>query len=81
MLNPLEFGLMASSALFRRNFAFRKGFAFRRTFTTGGLWPYYGYDYFPTDAYGDINGTAYPETVGFVPEPPPAPVAIAAKRW
>jgi hypothetical protein len=59
---------------FRRNFAFRKGFAFRRTFATGGLWPYYGYDYFPTDAYGDINGTAYPETVGFVPEPPPAPV-------
>jgi hypothetical protein len=56
---------------FRRNFAFRRG---RRTFATGGLWPYYGYDYFPTDAYGDINGTTYPETVGFVPEPPPAPV-------
>ena len=59
---------------FRRNFAFRKGFAFRRTFATGGLWPYYGYDYFPTDAYGDINGTTYPETVGFAPGPPPAPV-------
>jgi hypothetical protein len=58
----------------RRNFAIRKGFAFRRTFATGGLWPYYGYDYFPTDAYGDINGTTYPETVGFVPEPPPAPI-------
>jgi hypothetical protein len=53
---------------FRRNFAFRKG---RRTFATGGLWPYYGYD---SDTYGDINGTTYPETDGFVPEPPPAPV-------
>jgi hypothetical protein len=58
---------------FRRNFAFRKGFAFRRTFATGGLWPYYGYDYVPTDAYGDMDGTTYPETDGFVPGPP-APV-------
>jgi hypothetical protein len=53
---------------FRRNFAFRKG---RRTFATGGLWPYYGYD---SDTYGYMDGTTYPATDGFVPEPPPAPV-------
>jgi len=53
---------------------FRRSFAFRRTFATGGVWPYYGYDYVPTDAYTDMDGTTYPETVGFVPEPPPAPV-------
>ena len=53
---------------FRRNFAFRRG---RRTFATGGLWPYYGYDF---GTYGDTDGTTYPETDGFVPEPSPAPV-------
>jgi hypothetical protein len=58
---------------FRRNFAFRKGFAFRRNFATGGWWPYY-YDYTPTDAYGDMYTTNYPETGGFVPEPMPTPV-------
>src|SRR5215472_7521292 len=59
---------------FRGNLAFRKGFAFRRTFATGGSWPYYGYDYVPTDAYGDVDTTTYPETVGMVPKPMPAPV-------
>lgn len=59
---------------FRRNFAFRTGFAFRRTFAIGGLWPYYGYEYIPTDTYGDIDATTYPETVGFVPKPMSAPV-------
>jgi hypothetical protein len=59
---------------FRRNFAFRKGLVFRKAFATGSLWPYYGYDYVPTDAYGDMDITTYPETVGFVPEPPRAPV-------
>ena len=57
---------------FRRNFAFHRNFAFRRNFATGALWPYYGYDYFPTDAYADMDGTTYPGTVGFVPQPPPA---------
>jgi hypothetical protein len=33
--------------------------------------PAYGYD---SDTYGDMYGTTYPETDGFVPEPPPAPV-------
>lgn len=59
---------------FRRNLAFGKGFAFRRTFATGGLWPYYGYDYVPTDAYGDMDSATYPETGVLVPEPMPAPV-------
>jgi hypothetical protein len=59
---------------FRRNWAFRKGFAFRRAFATGGLWRYYGYDFVPTDAYGDIDTTTHPETVGLVPEPIPSPV-------
>jgi hypothetical protein len=53
---------------------FRRSFAFRRAFATGGVWPSYGYDYVPTDAYGDMSGATYSETVGFVPEPPPAPV-------
>jgi hypothetical protein len=58
---------------FRRNFVFRNGFAIRRNFVAGGWWPYY-YDYGPTDAYGDMYTTGYPETGGFVPEPMPAPV-------
>jgi hypothetical protein len=51
---------------------FRRGFDFRKAFATGGLWPYYGYDYVPTDAFGDINATTYatPEAIGV----PPAPV-------
>jgi hypothetical protein len=53
---------------FRKNFAFR-----RRNFVTGGWWPY-DYDYGPTDAYGDMDTTTYPTTVGVVPEPKPAPV-------
>jgi hypothetical protein len=52
--------------------AFRRNFAFRRTFAFGGLWPYSGYDYVPTDAFGDMT-YATPETAGFVPGPPPAP--------
>jgi hypothetical protein len=57
-------------------FATSPGFVrpFRRTFATGGVWPYYGYDYVPTDAYADIDGTTYPETGSFLPEPPPAPL-------
>jgi hypothetical protein len=58
---------------FRRNFTFRNRFAFRRNFATGVLWPYY-YDYFPTDEYGDMDTTTYPETGGFAQEPMPAPV-------
>lgn len=46
---------------------------FRRNFTTGGFWPFY-YDYFPTDAYGDMDTTTYPGTLGFAPESVPAPV-------
>jgi hypothetical protein len=59
---------------FRRGFVFRRGFAFRKAFAIGGFWPYYGY--VPTDAFGDIDAMTYtvPETVGFLPEPPPAPV-------
>ena len=52
---------------------FHKNFAFRRNFAAGALWPYYGYDYVPTDAYADMDSTAYPGMVGFVPQPPPAP--------
>jgi hypothetical protein len=68
-------GFAGHKFVFSRGFVrpFRRRFAFRRTFATGGLWPYYGYDYVPTDAYGDMDGTTYPETVGFVPEPPHAP--------
>lgn len=57
-------------------FAIRRGFVrpFRRNFATSGFWPYY-YDYFPTDAFGGIDTTAYPGgTVGFGPEPILAPV-------
>jgi hypothetical protein len=46
---------------------------FRRNFATGGFWPYY-YDYFPTDAYGNMDAATYPETPGFAPEPIPAPI-------
>ncbi len=46
---------------------------FRRNFATGGFWPPY-YDYFPTDAYGDLDTTAYPGTLGFAPESGVAPV-------
>jgi hypothetical protein len=58
-----------------RGFAIARGrfvHPFRRNF---GSWPYYGYDYVPTDAFGDINTMTYatPETAGFVPGPPPAP--------
>jgi hypothetical protein len=53
---------------FRRNFAFR-----RRNFATGVWWPY-DYDNGPADAYGDVDTTTYPTTVGVVPEPEPAPV-------
>jgi hypothetical protein len=57
---------------FRKGFAFRRGLAFRKAFIPGGLWSYYGYDYVPTDAYGDIDTTTYatPEATGV----PPAPV-------
>jgi hypothetical protein len=50
---------------------FRRGFAFRKAFIPGGLWSYYGYDYVPTDAFGDINATTYatPETIGLLPAP------------
>jgi hypothetical protein len=54
---------------FRRNFALR-----RRNFTTGGWWWPYDNDYGPTDAYGDMDTTTYPATVGVAPEPKPAPV-------
>jgi hypothetical protein len=52
----------------RHRFAIRHGFfrPFRRNFA-GGFWPY-DYDYVPTDAYGDVDATAYPGTVGFAPE-------------
>jgi hypothetical protein len=64
-------GFAGHKLVFTRGFVrpLRRSFAFRRTFATGGLWPYSGYDYVPTDAYADT----YPETVGFVPEPPHAP--------
>ena len=50
---------------------FRRGFAFRKAFATGGLWPYYGYDYPPNDAFGDIDATTYatPEAIGVRPAP------------
>ncbi len=34
--------------------------------------PYYGYDYGPTDAFGDVTSATPP--VRFVPEPPRAPI-------
>jgi len=54
---------------FHKNFAFRRNF--RRTFAFGGLWPYYGYDYVPTDASGDIDATTYatPGPTGVLPAP------------
>jgi hypothetical protein len=56
---------------FRRGLAFRRGFAFRKGFLPGGLWSYYGYDYVPTDALGDIDATTYatPEAIGVLPAP------------
>jgi hypothetical protein len=56
---------------FRRGLAFRRGFAFRKGFIPGGLWSYYGYDYVPTDALGDIDATTYatPEAIGVLPAP------------
>ena len=51
--------------------AFRRNFAFRRTFASGGLWPYYGYDYVPTNASGDVDATTYatPGPTGVLPAP------------
>jgi hypothetical protein len=56
---------------FRKGFAFRRGFAFRNAFIPGGLWSYYGYDYVPIDASGDIDATTYatPEATGVLPAP------------
>jgi len=40
----------------------------------GSYWyPYYGYDYGPTDAFGDVT-SATPPPVRFVQEPPRAPI-------
>jgi len=67
-----SFAISHGGQPFRRGFAFRRRFAFRKAFPAGGLWSYYGYDYVPTDAFGDTDAMTYaaPETVGF----PPAPV-------
>src|SRR6516165_7598074 len=55
----------------RRRFAFRRGFAFGKASIPGGLWPYYGFDYVPTDTLGDIDAMTYgtPEAIGALPAP------------
>jgi hypothetical protein len=55
-------------------FAIRRGFVrpFRRNLAAGGFWPYY--DYFPTDAYGNLDTATYPATAGSAPEPTLAPL-------
>jgi len=55
---------------------FRRNFAFRRTFATGGLWPYYGYDYVPTDAYGDPVHSAFREIDQFRVDLHPGGLAV-----
>ena len=56
---------------------YRRGYGrglYGRGYGYGLFWyPYYGYDYGPTDTFGDVT-SATPPPVGFVPEPPRAPI-------
>jgi hypothetical protein len=56
---------------------YRRGYGhgrYGRGYGYGLYWyPYYGYDYGPTDTFGDVT-SATPPPAGFVPEPPRAPI-------
>jgi hypothetical protein len=56
---------------------YRRGYGrgrYGRGYGYGLYWyPNYGYDYGPTDAFGDVTSATLPP-VRFVPEPPRAPV-------
>ena len=57
--------------------AYRRGYGrgrYSRGYGYGLYWyPYYGYDYAPTDALGDVT-SATPPPVWLAPEPPRAPI-------